>query len=575
MDRIENVIDNFNILFNTKEKVQELRDLILDMAVRGKLVPQDPNEEPATVLLEKIETDKKRLIKEGKIKKLKKFSPIKDDEIPYELPKEWEWVRINQIVELDDNSIRRGPFGSAIRKDMFVPKGPETFKVYEQQHAIKKDHNLGYYYITKDKFNKLKRFEIKTGDIIISCAGTIGETYLLPENIERGIINQALLKIRINNIVMTNDYFLYLFKGFGKEKVNEDSKGSAMKNLVSVKYLKEKIVFPLPPLNEQKRIVNKIDDLMLLCDQLEASLEKKEQSKGLVSKSMLKIIQNSKDQKDLIIGFKRLVNNFKEVYTNVDNIQDLKNTILHLAVSGKLVPQKSDDESASELLKKIEVEKKRLIKEKKIRKSKKLPPIKEDEIPYDLPEGWEWVRIGDITHNFGNKKPDKMFCYIDVSSINNQKGTISNEYQILEPKDAPSRARRIVKEGCVIYSTVRPYLLNIAIVKNDFEYEPIVSTAFGVLNPYLNIDNRYLYYFLRSPVFISYVEAQMVGLAYPAINQTKLLNGLVPLPPIKEQKRIVKKVNDLMQLCEELESNIIKRNYNEEFLTNSIINNVI
>jgi type I restriction enzyme S subunit len=272
---------------NQFENIPRLREKILDLAVRGLLVPQDPNDEPAFILVENIEKEKKRLIKEKIIKKSKPLLPIKEGEIPFELPDGWEWVRLEQIVELDDNSIRRGPFGSAITKGMFIPKSEDAIKIYEQKNAIRKNAKIGNYYISKEHFNKLKRFEVSEGDIIISCAGTIGETYLLPKGIEKGIINQALLKLRINNDIMLNEYFLDLFKSLTKVKINNDSKGSAIKNLGSVKYLKEEIVFPLPPLLEQQRIVERVKKLMTLCDELELEVNESKKNSKLLMKAVL------------------------------------------------------------------------------------------------------------------------------------------------------------------------------------------------------------------------------------------------------------------------------------------------
>ncbi|WP_232294321.1 restriction endonuclease subunit S domain-containing protein [Syntrophaceticus schinkii] len=183
------------------------------------------------------------------------------------------------------------------------------------------------------------------------------------------------------------------------------------------------------------------------------------------------------------------------------NTEDLKNKILQLAVQGKLVEHDPNDEPASVLLKKIQKEKERLVKEKKIRKSKPLPPITEDEIPFELPNGWEWVRLKDVGYDFGQKKPDKKFTYIDVGSINQEKSVLGENNNILNPENAPSRARKIVANGTVIYSTVRPYLLNIAIIDQDFIYEPIVSTAFAIVHPYNGIFNKYIYYCLKSNFF--------------------------------------------------------------------------
>src|SRR5699024_10820094 len=222
------------------------------------------------------------------------------------------------------------------------------------------------------------------------------------------------------------------------------------------------------------------------------------------------------------------------------------NSILQLAIQGNLVEQREEEGTAKELLEKIKAEKKQLIKEGKIKKQKALPEIKEDEIPFDIPESWEWVRLGDITHNWGQKKTDTTFDYIDVGSIDNVRGRLSDDENLVQAKNAPSRARKIVKQGSVIYSTVRPYLLNICIIDKEFKCEPIASTAFAILHPFSGLNENYLYHVLRSTMFISYVNSMMLGVAYPAINDANLLSGVIPLPPLEEQKRIVAKIEELM-----------------------------
>jgi type I restriction enzyme S subunit len=244
---------------------------------------------------------------------------------------------------------------------------------------------------------------------------------------------------------------------------------------------------------------------------------------------------------------------FDVAFAAPDGVKKLRELILSLAMQGKLVPQDPSDQSARELLKEIEAEKSRLVKDGKIKTSKPLPEIKPDEVPYDLPKAWEWIRIRNMCHDWGQKTPDSFFTYIDVGSIDNKRGVISDDVQLLESVDAPSRARKIVCKGTVIYSTVRPYLLNIAIVDKDFSPEPIASTAFAILHPFCEVSNRFIYYYLRSPSFISYVESTMKGVAYPAINDGDFFQGLFPLPPIAEQRRIVAKIDELMARCDELE----------------------
>ena len=257
----------------------QLRKSILQMAVQGKLIPQDPTDEPASVLLERIRAEKQRLVKEGKIKKDKHESVIFrrdnshyekrgaedvciDEEIPFEVPSSWALIRLNDI-----GIYKKGPFGSSLTKSMFVPKGTDTVKVYEQKNAIQKDHTLGTYYITHQYYeSKMKSFTVEPGDILVSCAGTIGETYVLPEQIELGIINQALMRMTIYAPIDL-DYFLLYFDYVLKQTAKESSKGSAIKNIPPFKIFK-KLILPLPPLKEQKRIVAKVRELKKLCNLL-------------------------------------------------------------------------------------------------------------------------------------------------------------------------------------------------------------------------------------------------------------------------------------------------------------------
>lgn len=237
-----------------------LKSKVLDLAMRGKLVKHDPNDKPASVLLEKIKAEKEQLIKEKKIKKSKLLPPITDEEKPFEIPDSWEWVRLGEILALEKGSIRRGPFGSSLKKAYFVPKSHNTYKVYEQGNAINHTIDYGSYYISAQKYDELKSFAIRPGDIIISGAGTIGKTYILPPESPEGVINQALIRIRLNNKLITNDFFLLLFK----QKVsllNKKAKGTAIKNMFSIAHMKEDIVWALPPISEQNRIVKQLQEI--------------------------------------------------------------------------------------------------------------------------------------------------------------------------------------------------------------------------------------------------------------------------------------------------------------------------
>lgn len=484
-------------------KAQDLKKSILQYAMQGKLVPQDPNEEPASVLLERIKAEKEQLIKEGKIKKEKPLVPITEDEIPYELPIGWEWVRFQNVID-----VRDGTHDSP----KYVKEGIPLITSKNLDNGKINFDNVNYI-TNEDHIQISQRSKVESNDILFAMIGSIGNPVIVDMHREFSIKNVALFKN--NNQINKNYLYYYLY--YQQYEFKQLSSG-AVQSFVSLTFLRN-FLFAIPPLSEQKRIVEKLEQILPLIDEY----DKNEQKLTTINEKLP---------------------------------SKLRQSILQYAVEGKLVPQDSNDEPASILLEKIKVEKEQLVKEGKIKKEKHLPVITENEIPYILPQNWKWVRLKDICYNLGQKTPNSNFTYIDVTAINKDKGIISDDYQILTADKAPSRARKLVKVGTVIYSTVRPYLLNIAIVDKKFTPEPIVSTAFAIMHPYSQIYNKYLYFYLRSKPFIDYVSSKMIGMAYPAINDAQLFMGIMPLPPLEEQKRIVAKVDELMKLCNELEKQI-------------------
>ncbi len=222
-------------------------------------------------------------------------------------------------------------------------------------------------------------------------------------------------------------------------------------------------------------------------------------------------------------------NHFSAIAAGPGGVARLREMLLELAFRGKLVPQLESEQSGT-------------------------PSKTAITGPFALPSGWRWTTLRNCTKTWKQKIPDRPFTYIDVASIDNVRGRVGTDLKIIEPTDAPSRARKIVKEGTVIFSTVRPYLKNVAIIEREYQPEPIVSTAFSVLHPLENINARFLFHYLRSSPLMEYVSAEMTGMAYPAITDRKLLEAPIPVPPLAEQHRIVEKVDRLMALCDDLES---------------------
>ena len=251
--------------------------------------------------------------------------------------------------------------------------------------------------------------------------------------------------------------------------------------------------------------------------------------------------------------------------------QQLKNSILLMAVQGKLVPQDPNDEPASILLERIHAEKERLIKEKKIKREKNPSVIFKGadntpyekigdevrslagEVPFEIPDSWEWARLGSVVYNRGQTSPSTEFCYIDIGSIDNKNQKLNPTDTTIAPDKAPSRARKLVDMGDILYSTVRPYLHNMCIIDREFPHIPIASTGFAVLTCHANLLNKYLFYYLMSPDFDAYANNtdNAKGVAYPAINDDRLYKALIPIPPVAEQHRIVSAIDSVnMPLCE-------------------------
>ena len=334
---------------------KKLRQKILDLAIHGKLVPQDPNDEPASVLLERIKAEKERLIKEGKIKGSKKSAKASDTphygNVPFEVPEGWVWCKLGDLA-----FYKKGPFGSSLTKSMFVAQSDNTYKVYEQKNAIQKDHKLGSYFISKEKYESLISFAVQPNDIIVSCAGTIGETYVLPENIREGIINQALMLIRLYHRDIERFYLLY-FDFILKEEAYKESKGTAIKNIPPFDILKN-FYIPLPPLAEQQRILDEVDNWMSLVDSIDSNKEHLESI-----------------------------------------IKQTKSKILDLAIHGKLVPQDPNDEPALDLLKRI---------------NPNFTPC-DNGHSKKLPNGWTYCRLCDVLQITMGQSPKG-------DSINKNKG---------------------------------------------------------------------------------------------------------------------------------------------------------
>ena len=527
-----------------------LRQKILDLAIHGKLVKQNPADESAAILLEKIRAEKEKKIASGELKRGKndsyiffgddnrhyeKFADgrVKDieDEIPFAVPEGWAWCRLGEIGQY-----KKGPFGSSLTKSLFVPKSDNTLKVYEQKNVIQKRHTLGEYYITREYFeSNMKSFEVFPGDILVSCAGTIGETYILPDDIEQGIINQALMRMSITKHI-DKFYFLKYFDHNLKEIAVASGKGIAIKNIPPFDVFK-KFLFPLPPLAEQQRIVTAIETIFAQIDILETN------------------------KADLQTAIKQA-----------------KSKILDLAIRGKLVPQDPADEPASVMLEKLRVEKEAKIASGEIKRGKndsyiyknstdncyyeKFEGAEEQiEIPFDLPEGWCWQKISSICEINPKNKLDNTLeiSFVPMTLIDSAfNNNFTYELQRWET----------VKSG---FSHFADNDIGIAKITPCFENRKSVifknlKNKYGAGTTELHIlrtnneciFNEYVFWFIKTDTFIKEGINNFTGaVGQQRIGKEFIAETLIPIPPLNEQIKICRTINKLMKKLDKIALNII------------------
>jgi type I restriction enzyme S subunit len=537
--------EQFHILADAPNGVQKLREMILQLAVQGKLVPQDPKDEPASVLLEKIKTEKEQLIKEGKIRKPKPLPPIDPDQVPHKVPKGWVWTRLgNCIVLVSGQHLKPSEYNENGQGIPYLT-GPAEF---------------GDVSPVPTRWTHYRKALAVSGDVLLTVKGSgVGKTNIAdhPEI----AISRQLMAIR--GLLGSQPYIhLYLkamadkfqarkigiaIPGIGRDDVNEAP-------------------FPCPPLAEQKRIVAKVDHLMALCDALETRQKERAENRITLNSACLHAL-TSVDGDSTKKAWQRISSNFDLLYDCPENVSALRQSILQLAVQGKLVPQNPKDEPASVLLEKIKAEKEKLIKEGKIKKQKPLPPIDPEPVPYELPEGWEWVRLVQLCALMtkGSSPKWQGVQYVDQSDgvlfiTSENVGSmrmLMNKRKYVEKKFNDIEPRSILRKDDILMNIVGASIGRVAVF--DLDEMANINQAVCLIRciqPNRLIRLGYLLLFLNSDVCINYMFSKQVDMARANLSMGNIAKFAIPLPPLVEQKRIIAKVDQLMALCDELEAKL-------------------
>jgi type I restriction enzyme S subunit len=557
---------HFETAFAAPDGIAKLRELILTLAMRGKLVEQDPNDPPASELLKEIEVEKQRLVKEGKIKKPKPLPPIKPEEVPYQLPQGWEWVRLGDV----------GLVGSSSRvhqrdwKDQGVP--------FYRAREIVKLSKLGFVdnelYISEDHYQALAKDGLvpEVNDVMLTGVGTIGVPYIVKET-DRFYFKDASVLIFKNYYRLYAPYLYWFFKSpYWIDRIHDGSMGTTVHTLTIGRA--NDIVVPLPPLPEQRRIVKRIDQLMARCDELEKLRKAREEKRLAVHTAAIKQLLEAKDG----TAWDFIQQHFGELYTVKENVAELRKAILQLAVMGRLVPQDPNDPPASELLKEIEAEKQRLIKEGKIKKPKPLPPIKPEEVPYQLPQGWEWVRLGDVglvgsssrVHQRDWKDQGVPFYRAREIVKLSKLGFVDNELYISEDHyQALAKDGLVPEVNDVMLTGVGTIGVPYIVKETDRFYFKDASVL--IFKNYYRLYAPYLYWFFKSPYWIDRIHDGSMGTTVHTLTIGRANDIVVPLPPLPEQHRIVEHIDQLMDLCDRLEQQIDAATGKQTELLNAVM----
>ncbi len=540
--------------------IKKLRELILDLAVRGRLVKQDSRDESASELLKRIAAEKARLIKAGEIKKQKKLPEIKEEEKNFELPHGWENCRFGTLV----NSIMSGGTPSK--------RNPEYWNGDIPWASVK---DLGWAKYLKKTQDHITQKGLKVGsklaainDVIICTRMGLGKVAIAKVEVA---INQDLKAVKLTSLLDV-DYFLIFFATLKITGTGTTVAGIRQNELLNY-------VFFLPSLVEQHRIVAKVDELMSLCDQLEQQQTNSNATHQTLLATLLTSLTNAPDHAAFTESWQRIANHFDTLFTTEQSIDQLKQTILQFAVMGKLVSQDPNDEPASVLLEKIAKEKARLIKEGKIKKQKKLPEIGEDEKPFSLPVGWEHARlqviidVRDGTHD-SPKDAVGSITYPLVTSKNFKDGKINfNEARRISAEDHFNIIKRsLVSRHDILFSMIGGNLGNQVMVNDD--------RPFSIKNVALF---KYYDKELTQPFFIKKflehlalnLQSKAAGGAQPFVSLTFLRKVVIAVPPIAEQHRIVAKVDELMTLCDTLKTRLHKAQTTQVQLADTIVEQAV
>ena len=564
------LLSNLDILATAPGGVARLRELILTLAVQGKLVPQDPADEPASVLLQKTRAEKDRLIAEGKIRRDKPLAEMAEEEKPFELPMGWEWVKGRDLFTV----VRGVTYQKADAKDAPAEGLLPILRANNIRGSINFD-DLVYVPASLISEDQL----LRSGDYVVCLASgsknLVGKAApFRPEvTCSFGAFCGA-----IRPITDAAYFAVYLASPMYRESVSEASAGIGINNLKGSSLLDLDIA--LPPLAEQSRIVTRVEELMRLCDALEAKGQLEAAQHAQLVSTMLGALTASATPEELADHWQRVAQHFDLLLDRPAAIDALEQTLLQLTVRGLLVPQDPQDEPASVLLQRIRAEKDRLIATGQIKRDKPLPPITDEEKPFELPVGWEWVRFGEYffelcTGPFGSVIHKEDYVEDGIPLINPSHmigGRISHDPSVSVSQEMSKQlgAYRLTVGDVVLAR--RGEVGRYALV-TEAEDGWLCGTGSFFVKLQESCNREFFGLVLEDPDLRRHLQGESVGSTMVNLNQRILLETPMALPPLAEQSCIVTRVTALRRLCADLRQRLAERQSVQARLAEALVAN--
>jgi type I restriction enzyme S subunit len=535
---LRTLVDNLDEYIHIPGGIDRLKKTVLHLAVSGKLVAQDHSEGTGEELYRLIQANREKLIVEGKLKKQKPLPEVTDDEIPFEIPASWKWVRPEQVGEIN-------PRNHATDSELagFIPMAciSENYgeaPVYEERVWGEIKKNFTHFANGDVVMAKITPcFENSKAGIISGLPGSIGAG-----TTELHVFRQ------VPSLVVPEYFYLWVksptYLKIGQTKMT----GSAGQKRVPTPFFKN-FPMPLPPIDEQRRISEKVVGFLKLIDDLATKYKSEQADRSNFVKTSLSALAMRKDT----LALKRLT----EIIKTKEDINELSKTILHLSISGQLVPQDTAEGDGEELYHQIQKEKEKLVAEGKLKKQKPLPEITGDEIPFEIPKSWKWVRLGDISKfiDYRGKTPKKTASGVRLITAKNVRmGYIKKDPQefIAEDNYESWMTRGFPEYGDVLFTTEAP-LANAAIYTFS---EPIaLAQRIITIHPFTDA-GQFLVLLICSPQFQEYILTKSTGTTVKGVKSSKLKEVCIPLPPLSEQVRIVQKSSRLLDLVSQLEKRL-------------------